>query len=46
MTGCDVRLRSQAAGDPAGGPRVGEGVGVAANGGPSCQETAAAAGTG
>lgn len=48
MTGCDVMLRSQAASDPAGGPWAG-GAGcvgaAAADGGPSCQENRAAAGT-
>lgn len=47
MTGCDVMLRSQAASDPAGGPCAGGAgrVGAAADGGPSCQENRAAAGT-
>lgn len=47
MTGCDVKLRSQAANDPAGGPRAGgaECVAVVVDGGPSCWEMPAAAGT-
>lgn len=43
MTGCDAMLRSQAVRDPAGEPGV---VGAAVDGGPSCQENRAAAGTG
>lgn len=47
MTSCDVMLRSQTASDPAGSPFAGGSgrVGAAADGGPSCQENRAAAGT-